>query len=225
MPGAWRSQVFDLKAHGHHYRIEASGIVAKCAAEGHPYEVALLEHVYKQGFAGLAVDAGAHIGNHTLWFAAICNLDVIAFEPSGAVDELRGNVHLNKLEDRVRVEQIALGAVPGRARLVDKGRYVAEPWSDMCTELKLDRGHVEVRTLDSYELQDVAVIKADVEGMEALVMQGAIETIRRCRPVVYAEAWDADHSTAVADVLATYGYDRTAKLHTATPVEEWRCCL
>jgi FkbM family methyltransferase len=46
---------------------------------------------------------------------------------------------------------------------------------------------VQARTLDSYNFEDVDAIKIDVEGSELLVMQGAKDTIDRCRPSVQVE--------------------------------------
>ena len=46
---------------------------------------------------------------------------------------------------------------------------------------------VPARTLDSYNFEDVDCIKIDVEGSELLVMQGAKDTIERCRPSVQVE--------------------------------------
>lgn len=46
---------------------------------------------------------------------------------------------------------------------------------------------VPARTIDSYNFQDVNAIKIDVEGSELLVMQGAKDTIERCRPSVQVE--------------------------------------
>ena len=43
------------------------------------------------------------------------------------------------------------------------------------------------RTIDSYNFEDVDCIKIDVEGSELLVMQGAKDTIDRCRPSVQVE--------------------------------------
>jgi len=43
---------------------------------------------------------------------------------------------------------------------------------------------VPARTIDSYNFEDVDCIKIDVEGSELLVMQGAKDTIDRCRPSV-----------------------------------------
>ena len=46
---------------------------------------------------------------------------------------------------------------------------------------------VPARTIDSYNFADVDAIKIDVEGSELLVIQGAKETIERCRPSVQVE--------------------------------------
>lgn len=46
---------------------------------------------------------------------------------------------------------------------------------------------VPARTLDSYNFDNVDCIKIDVEGSELLVMQGARDTIERCRPSIQVE--------------------------------------
>ena len=46
---------------------------------------------------------------------------------------------------------------------------------------------VPARKLDSYNFKDVNAIKIDVEGSELLVIEGAKETIDRCRPSVQVE--------------------------------------
>lgn len=46
---------------------------------------------------------------------------------------------------------------------------------------------VPKRTIDSYNFEDVDAIKIDVEGSELLVIQGATDTIDRCRPSVQVE--------------------------------------
>lgn len=46
---------------------------------------------------------------------------------------------------------------------------------------------VVLRTLDSFEFQDVDMLKVDVEGHEQHVFEGAVETIRRYKPIILAE--------------------------------------
>jgi FkbM family methyltransferase len=50
---------------------------------------------------------------------------------------------------------------------------------------------VTVNTLDSYNFENVDIIKVDVEGYEFPVLKGAEQTIRRCRPVVQLEMVEA----------------------------------
>jgi len=51
----------------------------------------------------------------------------------------------------------------------------------------LGTGDTEVYRLDDLDLDEVDYIKMDCEGFEYRVIQGGLETIRRCRPVVVLE--------------------------------------
>jgi len=44
-----------------------------------------------------------------------------------------------------------------------------------------------VKTIDSFNINDVVFIKIDVEGMEYKVLVGAQETIKRCKPIIVFE--------------------------------------
>jgi len=61
---------------------------------------------------------------------------------------------------------------------------------------------VDCRTIDSYNFQDVDAIKIDVEGSELFVIEGAKDTINRCRPAVQVEI--------VPKQCKQYGYDPQA---------------
>jgi FkbM family methyltransferase len=214
-----------IEAHGQSYTIDVdpgSHIGRRMAEEGRPFEWPLLERIHALGLRGTAVDVGANVGNHALWLDVVCGLDVVAFEPV-TVAELQANIDANGLD--IRVEPVALGAEPARAsdRGIRKGDPDGDPtdYEDWGFNHKLDVGDgpIEIRTLDSYELDDVALIKVDVEGMEPDVLRGGTETIRRCQPVIYAEAL---LSSPLALVLEPLGYRRTARLKRGTPLEEWK---
>jgi FkbM family methyltransferase len=46
---------------------------------------------------------------------------------------------------------------------------------------------IKIETIDSFKLPACHLIKIDVEGFEVKVITGALETIRRCRPILYVE--------------------------------------
>lgn len=203
-----------MTAHGHRMTIEERpGKMTKCWRNGKPYEAPLLEHIYAQGFTGTAVDAGANYGNHTLWLAIVCQLDVWAFEPI-QFPALYSNLALNNLGDRVMVRPIALGSGRAHARSLGKGKLNVT-----------ESGSYRVMPLDAFQIPDVSVIKADVEDMEPDLLMGAEETIERCEPVIYAEAHPGQHER-IAAVVEPMGYVKTAEFtspESLTPVEEWRC--
>lgn len=187
-------KVMTLTRGGKSYKLWCwPGKMRNCMAENKPYESQLLYHLETLGLTGTAVDVGANLGNHTMWFAVMMELDVVAFEPVWTAT-LRNNVELNGLDDRVRVEPYGLSDVEGKAGHLGLGR------------LEPGIGKLETRTLDSYGLTDVCLIKIDVEGMEPHVLRGARATIARCRPVITAEAWDSDYHQAIANILEPLGY-------------------
>jgi hypothetical protein len=59
----------------------------------------------------------------------------------------------------------------------------------------------------------VSLIKIDVEGMELEVIEGAVDTINRCSPMLIFEAWDTDwfavHRTKVMQFVESLGYSLT----------------
>ena len=199
-----------IEAHGRAYKVNnPGGLIGRPIADGRPYEQKLLEHIYSEDHQGVGLDIGAHIGNHALWMAAVCGLQVHAFEPLH-FERLRENVELNGYEDRITVHPTALGAKTTRARLYGKDRL-----------LVAEAGSIPVTTLDSFGIERVSVIKIDVEDMEPQVLLGGEETIRRDRPVIYAEARDQHSHDLIALVLEPWGYRHTMTAKTATPVERW----
>ena len=61
---------------------------------------------------------------------------------------------------------------------------------------------VEVRTLDEFGLVDVRFVKADVEGSEREVLDGARVTIARDRPIILLELLSGTHEDPAAVTAA-----------------------
>ncbi len=209
------------------------------AMSGGPYEVSVLRHM-AQAYAHaalaydgqpLVVDVGAHVGNHALYMAAVCDAPVVAVEPiDGNYSALVANLALNPyLTSLVRPCDVALGARRGRATYgtaapddITWGKAPARPAADdanaECELWTLDGLLVHVQCEDV----PVALVKIDVEGMEPDVIAGAEDTLARCRPVVYAEARDDDAAAANTAALRPHRYRLSAVLNRRrTPMQVW----
>jgi hypothetical protein len=69
---------------------------------------------------------------------------------------------------------------------------------------------VETRTLDEVGLAGVRFVKADVEGGEREVLDGARATIARDRPIILLELLSGTHDNPAAETAAiceTFGYE------------------
>ena len=69
---------------------------------------------------------------------------------------------------------------------------------------------VEIRTLDEVGLAGVRFVKADVEGGEREVLDGARATIARDRPIILLELLSGTHKDPAAHTAAicgSFGYD------------------
>lgn len=128
----------------------------------------------------VAVDIGAHVG---LWSRVLCDhfASVLAFEPVFA-DCFRRNL---AGKANVTLYPVALSDSAGSVEM-----KIATGNSGMTHVVKDPAGTgqtVPVETLDSYRLNDVDLIKVDVEGWEYRVLRGAEQTLLRFRPVVICE--------------------------------------
>ncbi len=216
------SDICTVSAFGHSYRIaNPGGRVGSKVVRGEPYERKLLVDVAQKKRSGVAFDVGAHIGNHSLYLAAICGFKVHAFECHAAtVGRLRSNVALNPELD-ITVHDLALGAEPGRGSLT-AGRWIEfDP-------TRSDKGHLEpggdievVRADDLLDEPDLAVVKVDVEGTEHDVLSGMVRHLDRSHPLVYAECHNPDAHAAVAAVLEPLGYRMDRAIHMGSTMERW----
>jgi FkbM family methyltransferase len=149
-----------------------------------PAESRLLASLLSPG--DVFVDVGAHIG----WFSTIAAAlvgrsgRVVACEPYPVTARrLRDNISRNGYEN-VNVVETAIGSHTGRLSLAtgngDSGGVTALDWA------RDGRVEVPVALLDEVtaELESLALLKVDVEGWEAHVLQGASKTLSRTEHVL-----------------------------------------
>ncbi|MBN2433244.1 MAG: FkbM family methyltransferase, partial [Acidobacteria bacterium] len=171
-----------------------------------PGETELLRQVVGPGMT--VVDAGAHVGAHTLLLARRVGPEgvVHAFEPQPVLFHmLCANLSLNGWS-HVVAHSVALGAEPGAAYLpsVDYGRE--GNFGGVALSDDPPGECVPVVTLDGLTLSACHFLKIDVEGMERAVLAGARETVRRHRPVLYVENDRAEHSAGLILLLMELEY-------------------
>ena len=110
----------------------------------------------------------------------------------------------------------------------DRPRWTGRKWiprTEKHHRVDYEKVPVKIKTLDSYNFQDVDIIKIDVEGFEYDVLLGATDTIDRCKPVVQVEmVYGQPHrfGHSVHDILKFFeerGYKMTLSDGTIMPME------
>jgi FkbM family methyltransferase len=168
------------------------------------YELDLLMKCQELYLPGTAIiDVGANIGNYSVFFGAILNAPVYAFEPfqpNRALLEI--NIAANRLSGQIVAPCCALGEVVG------VGSLQPDPPPHFGTaRMSFGFGDTMVRSLDSLAIPGpIGLIKIDVEGAEVSVLRGAEGLIHAWLPDVLAAAGTREAFWRLADVLARYGY-------------------
>jgi len=176
-------------------------------------EVQLFRKVVKPG--DVVIEAGANVGALTIPLARIVGDTgrVHAFEPQ------RDNFAC--LVSNVRsLRNITLWPKP-LASSPYRISYSPVDLEKVCnlgsTEVFAHRGEGNsdiTTTIDEmFSSAPVSFIKADVEGMELEILQGAVATIERCRPILYVEDDREQNSHALRTWLVSHGY----RLYRHTP--------
>lgn len=132
----------------------------------------------------IVLDIGSNIGTHTLRFSKWVEDGIVySFEPQPKLfRELFYNIWLNGRKN-VRLVNAAVGASLGKVELGpipshNEGESKSHGNSGV---------FADIITIDSLNLNNVSVIKIDVEGMEDEVIEGAKETLLRNKPVIFVE--------------------------------------
>lgn len=152
-----------------------------------------------------SIDVGANVGVHS-YFLARWSSHVVAYEPN---PELQGFLR-RALGPRVSLSRVALSDREGGATLsvpLISGE-AADPYGSLepsRDQVGDDTRGYAVRTapLDAMDHRCVGFIKIDVEGHEAAVIQGALETLDRERPALLIEVEHRHASYEVGDLFAT----------------------
>jgi FkbM family methyltransferase len=161
----------------------------------------ILRHVLPLLHGGVAVDVGANNGVYSYAFSRR-RMRIVAFEPLQKLAE-----RLAKLNPTVQVHACALSKVSGQLPLYVPSldgrpalsRASLNPDANPGFENKITV--VPVRRLDDFALEDVRVIKIDVEGHERDTLEGAQNTIARYKPLLIVEIEERHHPNRSRDLI------------------------
>lgn len=189
-----------------------SSVISKSKSFYEEKFLSLLSLICRPG--RLVLDVGAHIGNHTVFFAKVCGSRVVAIEPyPQSFAMLLRNIEANNLQENVTAIRVALMAeeatghlVPGHAGDVGTNTLLINGETDA-------NGHepsVQVMTIDmlaeSIDFTALSLIKIDVEGNEASVVRGGMQTITKHRPVLTTECLSPQMFYNLQEMLEGHGY-------------------
>jgi len=171
------------------------------------------------------IDIGAHIGTYSFLTAPHFN-HVHSFEPNKEIyNYLCGNIALRNQSDKVDTYNLGLSNKEDELtyykRSTDGGGNGFEDIKS--TELSKDVGKLKVKTLDSYNFNNIGFIKIDVEGHERSVLLGAKKTLKANNyPPILFESWTPGEHThhdiayvtklrkELFDTVKSFGYTITA---------------
>ena len=135
----------------------------------------------------IVIDVGANIGTHTIPLAKRVGQSggVLAIEPQRVVFQtLCGNVAINNLLN-VMCLNIAAGATRGKGQVPVFDPKATFNWAAVTMSDVLDGEDTEVVAIDDLSVGRCRLIKVDVVGSEADVLEGARDLIRRCAPALF----------------------------------------
>lgn len=165
-----------VSAFGRYERDELRALMAFLAGKG------LLK-------GGACIDAGANIGNHSVFFADYFAV-VHAFEPAARPFSLLQ--HNSELRQNIRCHNVGLSngfrAANLTAPVYNLGRgsvTIAIPATDMKVSATVQL--VPLDSVDAIRGLDVELLKIDVEGHELAVLDGAMALITHAGPAIVFE--------------------------------------
>lgn len=164
--------------------------------ESNPMETRVLRSILKKGDTFL--DVGSHIGWYSLNARQVVGLvgKVVAFEPNpSCVSTLKQNILLN-LFQTIRIEKMAVSDTNGKSNFWtgdDMAGSLLKENTQELTHNSVKKILVRMITLDTYckvhRIENIRLIKIDVEGAEGQVIKGSMKILKKFHPVLILEIY------------------------------------
>jgi len=155
---------------------------------------------------GAALDIGANIGNHSLYFSPYFQ-KIYCYEPSPDTYKL---LEMNvKSSDNIEVYNYGLGDEEGVFFMKENRTNIGG--SSVVHEKSDETIQIQIVKLDNYinELSNINFIKIDVEGFEEKVFRGGLRFIQAHQPIIVFEqdemVFDEEETPSIV-LLRKLGY-------------------
>jgi FkbM family methyltransferase len=137
------------------------------------------------GEDSIFIDVGSNYGWHSIIASNICK-EVHSFEPQNLMYKIQKMSLLENNIENVIIYDIALGEKNKKSQM---SRIDYQKEGVNIGDLSIGNGgeDIEVITLDSMNMEKIDIIKIDVQGYEKFVLEGAIESIKKHKPIMIVE--------------------------------------
>jgi FkbM family methyltransferase len=158
----------------------------------------------------IAIDIGANIGNHSLFFANKFK-QVIAFEPVPSNCWIvKSNAYLNKIDNLILIEkglsnkntQMAVDTSNRENTNNGISQIIKNSNNQIVVDIVIVDEEIEKLKLS----KKIEIIKIDVEGHEPFVVEGLKKTIEKNKPLIFWEAFSRDEVNKTKVLLEQGGY-------------------
>lgn len=195
--------------------IENDEYIGPTIASGHDWDGWMREDIIKYYKNGTDIlDIGSNIGGNTLVFSDYG--PVHSFEPVyHQILNINTN-RINKLKHPVKVYSFALSDSEYETKIYipqfgcqyeNKINYGGTSLNKRTDGKKTVSVDVWCRKLDDVYEGSPSIIKIDVEGHELNVLKGAVNTIKKHKPMILIEIHDFEKSE-IPEFLESLGYDK-----------------
>jgi FkbM family methyltransferase len=155
----------------------------------HEYGLPYLPPYVKEYVSGkVFMDIGAYIGDTTILFLKKYNPShILAYEPvEENILRLKETIRGNNGMDKITVIEKGISDKEGELDIyVDPQRLSSSSINSFVVNSQFDKKRISLTTIDKEcKGKVIGLIKMDIEGAESSAIQGALETIKRDKPVL-----------------------------------------
>lgn len=197
-----------------HY-ISTDTCIGQTLSSGQYWEVWMLQYFlkyYKQGTN--IIDIGANIGTTSLLMSEVISNHnyIYSFEPIYN-DITYKNIIDNNLQDKIILFPYGLGNESSiyyypKINYNSNNNFGATSIENRTNKNNNDEMELIIKKLDDFNIDNVSLIKIDVENMEILVLEGGFNLIEKNKPTIIIESYQYEKlsSSEIFKKIINLGY-------------------